>query len=515
MMGNFLMKKTIFFVVIIVFLLTCRQDTDFQKGDQTGEGLQLAKTYCVSCHKLPTPSSLDRNTWEKYVLPRMGNMLGIYENQSQRMELIHSSPGGLLVEKANVFPDVPVLKKSDWEAIVAYYLMHAPENLEVPESPTIKKQLSQFKVQIPGYRLSPPSSTLVQFSTLQKGLLLGDANSKAFYQFNERLEMEKAAKVKEGAVSLIERPEAFFVTVMGQFSPSDDKQGFLMMLPKNEQQKPVVLIDSLQRPVHTTLEDLDGNGYADFVISEFAKWTGGLSWWQNDGRGGFVKRVLRNKPGAIKSEIRDFNKDGKPDILALFGQGDEGFFLYSNQGDGTFSEEMVLQFEPSFGSSSFDLLDFNQDEYVDIVYTAGDNADYPPVIKPYHGIYFYEGQSDGSFKQSLFIPLPGAYRAIVRDFDQDGDLDIAAISFFPDFQKSPIASFVYYQNLGDLNFESFTFEEVNSGRWLVMDDGDYDQDGDLDLILGSLTFEVIPKTGLVEQWVGEGIPFVLLQNQLK
>ena len=32
--------------------------------------------------------------------------------------------------------------------------------------------------------------------------------------------------------------------------------------------------------------------------------------------------------------------------------------------------------------------------------------------------------------------MHGAYNAIPRDFDKDGDLDIAAISFFPDFKEN-------------------------------------------------------------------------------
>ncbi len=250
----------------------------------------------------------------------------------------------------------------------------------------------------------------------------------------------------------------------------------------------------------------------DVVTCEFAKWTGKLSWWKNLGNGNFERTILRNKPGAVKAYIKDWNNDGKNDIIALFGQGDEGIFIYYNQGDGKFSEEAVLHFPPSYGSTFFNLYDFNNDGFDDIIYTAGDNADFPPILKHYHGIYIYLNDGQNHFTQDKFLQLNGAYGAIPADYDGDGDIDIAAISFFPDYQNQPDESFVYYENDGTGNYTLSTIDNPTMGRWIVMDAGDYDGDGDKDIILGSLAFEVIPDNGLVEKWVKDGIPFILLEN---
>lgn len=119
------------------------------------------------------------------------------------------------------------------------------------------------------------------------------------------------------------------------------------------------------------------------------------------------------------------------------------------------------------------------------------------------------------FEESFFYHLNGAYNAIAQDFDQDGDLDIAAISFFPDYQNTPEQSFIYLENQGSNNFIPYTFPEVTRGRWIVMDTGDLDQDGDLDLILGSLAFEIVPPNHLLQQWVQEGIGFIIMENTIQ
>lgn len=499
-----------FILLCSVFLLLYCQPPP-EKNESPG-GEALAKIHCAACHRYPEPELLPRPTWNDHVLPRMGYMLGIYPDANTRAGLIEKGPGGQAVLAVHTFPVAPLLDTASWEKIRDFYLSRAPEALSLPKQDSISQELPLFTVELPDYHLSPPSLTLVQCT--ENGIYIGDANSRSLYRFDGRLALQQAAKVREGAVSLNETEQDLRVTVMGSFSPTDAPSGFILNLPKTGGRAPSFILENLQRPVHSAFADLNGDGREDIATCEFAKWTGCLAWWEQLDGGRFEKHILRNKPGAIRAEVQDFDKDGLPDILALFGQGDEGFYLYHNEGAGQFREERLLQFPPSYGSSSFTLFDYNADGHPDILYTCGDNADYPPVLKPYHGIRIFQNDGKMKFEEKLFYPLHGAYGAIPRDFDQDGDLDIASVSFFPNFKNQPNESFVLLENDGQSNYQPYTFPQAGLGRWIVLDAGDIDRDGDEDIVLGSLAFEVIPDNGEVEQWVKYGIPFVVLRNQL-
>lgn len=500
--------KTRFALLIFAGLLAIFACQKNEKVTASGEA--LAKIYCVSCHQYPEPALLDKATWRDYVLPRMGYLMGIYDQTNPREALLEQGAAAELLAKANVFPENPTIDTAILNKIAAFYINRAPERLELPAYPKPAIGLSNFRVQIPNYRLSPPSTTLVQIRR-DGGLYLGDANTKALYLFDKKLALQKAANLKEAPVWLQEIRNIQFVTAMGSFSPTDAPSGTMYLINDALQ----IVLPALQRPVHSEIADLNEDKKADILVCEFAKWTGCLAWWENQGNAQYVKHILRNKPGAIKAYVRDFNQDKKLDVIALFGQGDEGIFIFYNQGNGQFQEQKIIAFPPSYGSSYFNLVDFNQDGYEDIIYTAGDNADYPPLLKPYHGIRIFFNNGKNEFEEKFFFPLHGAYNAIAEDFDQDGDMDIAAISFFPDYQNAPAQSFCYLENQGNNEFKALTLPEATKGRWIVMDAGDIDLDGDTDLVLGSLAFEIVPENPILDQWIREGIGFMILENTLK
>lgn len=65
------MRNILIFLVFaaLAVLAACQSGPDRQR---IAEGEQLSKSYCIACHAYPDPGLLDRATWEKHVLPRMG-----------------------------------------------------------------------------------------------------------------------------------------------------------------------------------------------------------------------------------------------------------------------------------------------------------------------------------------------------------------------------------------------------------------------------------------------------------
>ena len=475
-------------------------------------GEKLAKQYCQSCHTIPDPGLLNAITWEKGILPNMGPRLGIFRHG---LNVYRSFRGDRNLD-SNFYPSKPMISDDDWQHIIDYYTSVSPDTMPAQKKDRpIKIGLSLFQPIEPSIFYPNAATSFININSkdLQHYITLSDVMRQSTYFLNDQLTVVDSLRGTGSVVDIESEADGMVACDIGQLNPNNGKFGKIRRVEFNkegEMEGQKVLIDSLQRPVQALPIDLNNDGKLDYIACEFGFLTGALSWFENKGNDQFIKHVLRPLPGSIKVYVNDYNHDGLPDLWVLFAQGEEGIYLFTNKGHGQFDSKEVLRFPPMYGSSSFELADFNKDGYPDIVYTCGDNADYSVVLKPYHGVYIFINDGKNNFTQKYFYPINGCYKAIARDFDGDGDLDIATISFFADYEHQPEEGFVYLENHGNYNFAPFSIEETKKGRWLTMAAGDIDGDGRIDLILGNFCIGPTQRRSNYD-WK-KGPPILVLKN---
>lgn len=477
-------------------------------------GQQLARTYCGNCHALPDPSLLDKKTWRMGVLPQMALRMGQSTQQMQALGQFSDQAELTRVIEANIFPDRPTVAPTDWQKIVDYYTTEAPDSLPPQVSHT------PLRVDLPLFRPeSSPNSvdalvTMLRYDSLSHRIWAGTQRGQLI-GLNQSLQRVDSMQFNSPPVDL-HHSEADGLTMLlvGVLNPNDRLAG--SWGPLNPQTKAVSpQIQQLDRPVQVTTADLNRDGRADRIVCQFGHYLGKLSWFEQTANG-YREHVLDPVPGARQTIVRDLNADGWPDVLALLTQGDEQVAAFYNQHDGTFRKTTLLRFPPVYGSSFIELADIDRDGAPDLIYTNGDNADYSIIPKPYHGVRIFKNVGQYRFKQQWFYPMYGATQTLVRDFDQDGDPDMATIAQFPAYDRQPNASFAYFENRGNGQFQPRTFASNSRGRWLTLDAGDVDQDGDLDLLLGAFFRPTHPRhANLMDQWRRPGAGVLLLRNTLR
>jgi hypothetical protein len=479
--------------VLALLMSACHTGNHYKKNashttvpdESIEQGEKLAAQFCQSCHLLPHPSLLSATTWANGVLPQMGPRLGIFEHLYQRYP---NNLGDPHIDKS-FYPAQPLLSAAQWQNIIDYYTALSPDSLPHQQrAQPIENNSGLFSVSTPAFKNSPPTTCLIKIDTATHQLFSSDIVQQSFYRFNAALQLTDSIRTGGAIVDLTWNKQDIIACNIGAFAPNNAKAGYVQQLHTNArgrlQADTGALFSELMRPVGLAAGDLNNDSRPDYVVNEFGYLLGALSWEENKGDH-FERHVLYGVPGAIKAYVQDVNHDGLQDIWVLFAQGEEGIFLFTNQGKGQFTREEVLRFPPSYGSTYFELADFNKDGFPDIVYTCGDNGDYSTILKPYHGVYVYLNDGKNHFKQHSFFPINGCYKAIARDFDNDGDLDIATIAFFADYATQPEEGFVYLQNQGNNRFKPFTTPQAQQGRWITMDAGDLDGDGKPELVLGN------------------------------
>ena len=472
--------KNIACIIIALLTFAC-------SSKKTGE--ELAKENCSSCHKFPDPSLLDKKTWKDGVLPEMSLRLGL----GDRFELLTriSEEQYQSAIQMDIYPSIAKISQEEYDLIAEYYLKNAPEKpLPQKKRSPITSDPLHFEM---GSFISKTDGmggvTSIRIHPTKKETWVGTRSNKLWI-LDDKMNL-KSTQITKSPISLTQfKGDKTYLLAIGKMHPNDEKLGNLLLASK--QGKLTSIVDSLKRPVDVQLSDFNGDGVDDFVICEFGYEQGQLV--LVDGKTG-KRNILKMQAGSRNVVIKDYTKDGKPDLLVLYGQSREGVSLFINKGMGVFVEKPLLQFDSVFGSSFMEVADLNKDGFDDIIVSNGDNADYSRSKKAYHGVHLYLNDGRNNFSEKYFYPSYGASKTVARDFDQDGDLDLAMIAFFAENDKGKMESFLYFQNQGNLQFKVSNLNIPSGGKYIMMDAADMDKDGDVDIILGNYMYDVVKPSG--------------------
>ncbi|MAW28860.1 MAG: hypothetical protein CMP98_08675 [Gammaproteobacteria bacterium] len=484
---------------------------------------QAALQYCQACHLFTEPSLLPQAVWRDTMLPRMGVRLGmhhLFPVYSDSVYFGDSDEEKQRLEAAGVFPSEPQVPEEDWRALVRYFLENAPTEFppEDPQRRRIERGLRTFSTQ-PWSLNRQPLTTMVKIDETKRRVYFGDGGAMSLVTLSSSGAVTNELFTGSPPVDLAITSSELMVLAIGFQFPSDLPRGEMLranfsldglrLYPQH------VVLDQLKRPVNATWADLSGDGLQDILISEFGHRMGALTLYRAErSLAGVTYRpeILLPEPGAMSTYIRDMDQDGRKDVIVVMGQHREGVFILYNSVSG-YKPSWVVQSPPTHGTAHVDVVDFDQDGALDLLVSNGDNGDYAPILKRHHGVRLYRNLGDGTFTEIFFYPLNGAFKALARDFDQDGDLDIAAIAMFADYEHHPEQGFVYLENISangpPFTFKPRTLTDVSLGRWLTMDAGDLDSDGDLDIVLGSFAGLPHPRQ---KDWMTKGQPVLLLEN---
>lgn len=479
---------------------------------QVQAGKKLAQQYCGACHLPVSPDMLDRETWLNDVLPAMAPKLGIGVWEENRYYPADHSTSNFEVSFA------------EWLQILEYFKAEAPEILEAADPPVpLKEEWSIFDFEKPGdsgYTPQVASTMMVKIDPQTKSIYTSDANRNALIQWDHNLKSRQVfsfsypTAVHMGFWDDSNRSGSAVVTSIGTMRAEDISRGVVqhIRLGADTAQSVNTIASELNRPVKTLRGDFNNDGRDDWVVFEFGHTSGGLYLFLQQADQSFTKKAIREVPGAIDGDVDDFNDDGWPDLMVLFAYDNEGIWMFLNDQEGGFETENLLRFPPVHGSTSFQLVDINNDGLRDIIMTNGDNADYSNILKPYHGLRIFLNSGEYEFEEAYFYPINGATKAIAEDFDNDGDLDIATISFFADYENNPAESFIYFEQKDEMDFEPHGLPIHEYGRWIVMDAGDIDDDGDLDIVLGNFSIAFMGQDNFEPTWDTQ-TPILLLLNK--
>ncbi|MFD2512505.1 FG-GAP-like repeat-containing protein [Pontibacter locisalis] len=226
--------------------------------------------------------------------------------------------------------------------------------------------------------------------------------------------------------------------------------------------------------------DYDGDGDLDVYLSGIYAAAGTYEYakiYRNDaGRFSDIKtKILNTHQG--QGDWGDYDNDGDPDLVITgFHHNTYVLMLFRNDG-GVFRQMEVPAFIPVVNSSA-KWGDYDNDGDLDLVVTGGDQL--PLMNRDRAKVRLYENQPCG-FVRHQIDDLGGFGEVAWGDYDNDGDLDILASGdCAPCRDLVASVTRIYGNQEGEFISAGLGFVQLHNGSvaW-----ADYDNDGDLDFVV--------------------------------
>ncbi|MBI5009447.1 MAG: VCBS repeat-containing protein, partial [Bacteroidia bacterium] len=228
--------------------------------------------------------------------------------------------------------------------------------------------------------------------------------------------------------------------------------------------------------------DYDNDGDLDILLTGTATGAFPVSKiYRNNGSNSFTEQFSISLTGVNFSSAAwgDYDNDGYIDIL-ITGQGAGSTYVskvYRNNGDGTFAEQTsIILAKISRGTVSW--TDHDNDGDLDIFLTGNAALGTQSSV-----IKIYQNKGNNEFTEQSGLNITGVYNSSAAwgDYDNDSDLDLLLAGYYNDGAIRFISR--VYRNNGDNTFTwqtGFNLDGVanSSVAW-----GDFDNDGDLDILL--------------------------------
>lgn len=453
------------------------------------EVTQIVKTYCGACHNPPSPSLMPKKDWP-YVIKVMA-------------ELAASQAGKEFISEEYI------------RDISAYYYGSSPASLgTLPHTENTIAPI-QFETQSVGKKVQFPLVSHIKASNVSNDksieFLVCDVESnqvsllkKTGKKWRETVLAEVALPTHTEVVDFdLDGDNDIIVSSLGKFfAPVDLEIGKIILLRqiKKGKFKKEILLENVPRILETRAHDVDGDGDLDLTVAIFGNNEfGELAWLENQGKEKLVKHTLLKLAGGLNITPGDLNNDGKVDLVSYVSQEHEMIVAMINKGAGNYENIVIFKgSEPMLGATSMELIDLDQDGDLDVLFTNGDAHDLQTDPKPYHGVQWLENKGQLKFEFHNLGRFYGASKALARDMDNDGDIDIVAASWNNQWQDPKRQTLIWLENDGKQNFRRHNI--ISRPHSIVSFElVDVDNDKRLDIVSGIFKIDLLKNSVEVEK----------------